>query len=141
MNAPMGSVTFLATETANVWAAHDRGPRAVGASGGGNGVGVGPAGAGSGNTIKDNVEAYAQQGALFGSESVGTIAPPQSVTFKAIDNPTITVNAGGVGIGVGVSGDGTGVGASLGVSAAEQRYRRQTSGHTPITRRSHQAEL
>ena len=118
VNAPMGSVMFLATETANVQALTIGGAVAVGASGGGNGVGVGAAGAGSGNTIKDNVKAYADLGAMIGTESGGTITPPESVTFKAIDNPTITANAGGVGIGVGVSSDGLGVGASLGVSAA-----------------------
>ena len=99
-------------ETASVQSLTIGGALGVGVGGGGAGVGVGLAGAGSGNTIKNNVEAYADLGASLTTVGSGDI------TLSADDTPVIVANAGGVGIGVGVSGDGVGAGASLGVAAA-----------------------
>src|SRR5262249_8636676 len=107
--ARTGSVTIESSETATIQALTIGGPLAVGPAGGATGVGVGAAGAGSGNTIKNHVEAYAQNGAEVS-------APAGQITLSAIDIPTIIANAGGVGIGIGGAGDGgVGVGASLGV--------------------------
>ena len=100
-------VQLQATEGATITAWTIGG--AVGVGVGADGVGVGLAGAGSGNTIADDVEAYAQDGATL-------TAQDGNVSLLASDSPTITANGGGVAISGGI-GTG-GVGVSLGVGFA-----------------------
>ena len=75
-----------------------------------DGVGVAAAGAGSSNTIKNHVEAYAQNGATLTS-TFGDLS------LLATDTSTIVANAGGVGIAV-AFGSENGVGVSLGIAAS-----------------------
>ncbi len=106
-----GNVDLSATEKANIQALSIGGAISVGASGGGDGAGVGAAGAGSGNTIADTVEASIQDGSSVTTSAGG------NVNLSALDEPTITANAGGVGIAGGAASE-SGVSVSLGVAVA-----------------------
>jgi len=106
-----GDVVLSATSTAVIDALTIAGGGSF-AGGKGGGVAISGAGSGSGNTIDNTVEATICSGSTVETPGGG------AVKLTAVDNSTITADAGGVGVAI-AGGQGGGVSVSVGVSVAD----------------------